>query len=448
MLLEKFKEMKKILDKHNVSFWLEHGTLLGAYRDGKMIYWDNDIDLATWFEPFVEKHPQISKDLFEMGYDVYITDTKFTIKKEGEHVSVYLYKQNEIPGNIRRYRISKKDNFARVLLYGFLEGLKTPKKDLISKYTVKTKALTMWKHLVMSLPGKDKINDLLTNFGTKIDSIFVYDILAQSAHVGSLKEITFHDMKVKIPQDSEGYLVHLYGKNWRIPDENWDRNWKFFQLMESYNTRRDLIYNLKKIVDVVNKKKIPFWLYDGSLVAYRQDGDLIPWEKSLDLFVWDEDYPKILDLKKELQELGFKLKEKEKSLSLCWDDKKIVIQHYSKQGDNAIIKDRHVVKTRLGHVIYHGFVSRALKYKLKTTARFFKKVFLSPGGGYKITQKVPAKFFLNLKEIDFYGITLKVPTDKEKFPKYLYEKDWATPDKNYDRFSEQYKKLTLQNVNN
>jgi len=220
MLLDSFKEVKTVFDKHSVSYWLEHGTLLGAYRDGKMISWDNDVDLATWFESFVKKYPQISKDLSNLGYNVYITDTKFTVKKKGEHVSLYLYKKNEIPENIRRYRISKKNKFAHILLYGFLEGLKTPHKDLISKYTSKTKFITMGKHLMKALPGKDALNTLLIEFGKKIDCIFVYDILAQSAHVGNLKEITFHDMRVKIPENSDGYLVHLYGKNWKAPDIN------------------------------------------------------------------------------------------------------------------------------------------------------------------------------------------------------------------------------------
>jgi len=255
-------------------------------------------------------------------------------------------------------------------------------------------------------------------------------------------------MRVKIPENSDGYLVHLYGKNWKTPDKKWDRNWKFFQLMESYNTRRDLTFHLKKIVNVVNKNKIPFWLYDGSLLGYTQDGDLIPWEKSLDLFVWEEDYPKILALVKEFQKLGFVLKKKENSLALCWDGKKIILQYYSLEGNDAIIKNRYVIKTKFGHVIYFGFLSKALKYNLKNIAKFLKWLLIVTDGCHKMTQKVPAKFFLNLKEIDFYGITLKVPADKEKYPKYLYEKDWTTPDKNYDRFSLPYKKITARYIKN
>ena len=47
--VENLREIKDILDKNNVKFWLDAGTLLGAVRDGKIIEWDNNIDLGTWY---------------------------------------------------------------------------------------------------------------------------------------------------------------------------------------------------------------------------------------------------------------------------------------------------------------------------------------------------------------------------------------------------------------
>ena len=42
------KEVKALFDEFGIEFWLDGGTLLGAVRDGKIIEWDDDIDLCMW----------------------------------------------------------------------------------------------------------------------------------------------------------------------------------------------------------------------------------------------------------------------------------------------------------------------------------------------------------------------------------------------------------------
>ena len=47
---ELLENMKQILDKNNILFWLDFGTLLGAYRDKDFISYDCDIDIAILYE--------------------------------------------------------------------------------------------------------------------------------------------------------------------------------------------------------------------------------------------------------------------------------------------------------------------------------------------------------------------------------------------------------------
>ncbi len=42
-----FREMCELLSRHEIPFWLDCGTLLGAYRYGGVIPWDNDLDIAV-----------------------------------------------------------------------------------------------------------------------------------------------------------------------------------------------------------------------------------------------------------------------------------------------------------------------------------------------------------------------------------------------------------------
>ena len=59
--IEALRQVKEVLDNYDVEYWLDYGTLLGAVRDGKIIPWDNDIDLGMW-KKNKEKLPYVLND--------------------------------------------------------------------------------------------------------------------------------------------------------------------------------------------------------------------------------------------------------------------------------------------------------------------------------------------------------------------------------------------------
>ena len=59
--MDKISGIKKSLElldlffsSRNIEFWLEAGTALAAYRDGKVFPWEHDIDVAIWREELLE----------------------------------------------------------------------------------------------------------------------------------------------------------------------------------------------------------------------------------------------------------------------------------------------------------------------------------------------------------------------------------------------------------
>ncbi|RLI62978.1 MAG: hypothetical protein DRO67_06470, partial [Candidatus Asgardarchaeum californiense] len=63
-------KIKKIFDKHNIEYWLDEGTLLGAVREKKIIKWDHDIDLGAWITTIPKIIPlfdEIRKEDIEVG---------------------------------------------------------------------------------------------------------------------------------------------------------------------------------------------------------------------------------------------------------------------------------------------------------------------------------------------------------------------------------------------
>lgn len=45
-----YKKQKIALDSENVLFWLDYGTLLGAYREHDFIKHDFDLDIGLWLK--------------------------------------------------------------------------------------------------------------------------------------------------------------------------------------------------------------------------------------------------------------------------------------------------------------------------------------------------------------------------------------------------------------
>jgi len=193
----------------------------------------------------------------------------------------------------------------------------------------------------------------------------------------------------------------------------------------------DLLEHARIIVDTLNENGINFWMYGGALLGYVRDGDLIPWDRDLDLFVWKKDYPKVIALRKIFEQKGFRVLQKEMSFTLYWGQQEVSIANYKLEGDIATIRNRLITKNKLGNMIYFGLLIKAVKYKLKRTHRFLRWVCLRLNCCYSVTQIVPAHFYLNLKEIDFFGIKLRVPKETEKYFEYTFGKDWKTPQKDY-----------------
>ncbi|MEN9344446.1 MAG: hypothetical protein RLZZ453_1233 [Chlamydiota bacterium] len=96
------KEIAELLDTHNIPYWIDCGTCLGAYRYGGIIPWDWDIDLSI----FVDDHENVKNLLSTMdpakyqiqdwsSYTRPKTFLKLYIKETQNFIDIYHYQINE-----------------------------------------------------------------------------------------------------------------------------------------------------------------------------------------------------------------------------------------------------------------------------------------------------------------------------------------------------------------
>ena len=93
-------------NKNGVDYWLEAGTALSAYRDGKVFEWEHDVDIGIWREK-MPNPDQFINFFSSKGYKVVIQkdfpflDNIIQLKVDSEHnndlfdVDIYLYTRME-----------------------------------------------------------------------------------------------------------------------------------------------------------------------------------------------------------------------------------------------------------------------------------------------------------------------------------------------------------------
>lgn len=228
------KQVKETLDKYDIEFWLNIGTLLGAVRDGKFIPWDHDIDTAMWYED-LPKLASAAEELRRKGFAVYgqisyprnyhIYDIHTNVLgKEGCPLSITLYRLKD--GNAT-FRGSRPTNLVSKF-FKYLSGvLSAPRYFELTHYqevnreTTPSVRILLRKSLIQvcsSLPSslRKSLAEIVwvihKKFGCKQSQVAI-----PSHYFEKLSTIKFYGMEFKVPAEKEEYLAYMYGEDWRVP---------------------------------------------------------------------------------------------------------------------------------------------------------------------------------------------------------------------------------------
>jgi len=202
-------------------------------REGKMLAWDKDIDVAIWDGEL----PKIKKAIAEFhkkGISVHFTESgHVTFNLGNEHISAMVYRKNDKAlrytfTHMRKFQRTEDGVIHRKTLDTITQLLKYIRWLLLkpiyigdSPRLISKKMQNAMLKIIFVIPNPIRqsllyiIEAILTTgcnyFTEEVPSRFFTD----------LKYIDFYGMKVKAPSDKEGYLEHKYGKDWRIPNKNY-----------------------------------------------------------------------------------------------------------------------------------------------------------------------------------------------------------------------------------
>jgi phosphorylcholine metabolism protein LicD len=172
--LKLLKNVTATLNRYEIPYLLEGGTLLGIVRENRLLPWDNDMDISL-IEDYKDKLLSILPKLFFKGYIVRIKRYKFNVEP---------FKKGEI-------RIIKIRNRKLLFIKGDVILDIFIKKKIEDKYywTVGVK-----KPVLKSVPKQ-----------------FYED----------LTEFKSNNHSFMVPEDYDGYLTYRYG-DWKTTVKEWN----------------------------------------------------------------------------------------------------------------------------------------------------------------------------------------------------------------------------------
>lgn len=251
-MLGMLKDIDNVCEKHNIQYFLDFGSMLGAIRHKGFIPWDDDLDIAMTREDF-HKFEKIAQE--ELGENYFVqtpkTDKKYTIY----HVPL---KIRDVHSKIIEHDFSDETEFHQGIYVDVFPIDKTPKGKIgaflcdsyckIMRYqnivNKKMKDFTLIKKLMyiilkpimyiyirkVKYETRYKIEEKLRSFSK--EECTGYQTGLETGLLNKYeKNDLFPTMKVEfeeeyfpVPNNWDAVLKEYYGEYMKIPNEE-DRTW-------------------------------------------------------------------------------------------------------------------------------------------------------------------------------------------------------------------------------
>jgi lipopolysaccharide cholinephosphotransferase len=224
------EEIDRICKKHNIEYWLDGGSILGAARHGGFIPWDDDIDIAMTQED-MERFIEIAPTELREGLSLQtpkLEDTKEPIVKVRDKNSFYVE-----PG----------DDFSK----GYDKGLYVDIFPFIKYPTVSRRIVKMTRKIAKSysilntkhyysfrsaaeliwfgaeyilLKTLWKLIDITHKHDVYIGNTLInngYGIMHRQDSLYPLSTIKFEGKEFPAPHDTDAYLKDIYNNYMEVP---------------------------------------------------------------------------------------------------------------------------------------------------------------------------------------------------------------------------------------
>lgn len=225
------QDVINIGESNGLTCWLNYGALLGMIRENRLLPWNNDAELCCWHEPGISQKFQIIVDeLNSVGYACYYYSSIGAMSVRGEGVIVNvncLWREGD--NIVRPHENAAQAGYAPLIsrvfywiatfLGAYPSGFIRFNEQKISRNIV-TKSVLVTILRIIPLFIRKKLFILMIQMSGWLGGKFKKTAIP-AKYFNEFKKIEFYGGEVLVPEQSEGLLECIYGKEWNVPKENW-----------------------------------------------------------------------------------------------------------------------------------------------------------------------------------------------------------------------------------
>jgi phosphorylcholine metabolism protein LicD len=252
---------------------------------------------------------------------------------------------------------------------------------------------------------------------------------AESSHFEALSSVELGGHRYPAPGAPERYLEHRYG-DWTQPRKDWIAEIEDGALaaddviravpayqrekltprvrtnvtLEGENRER-MVAMLFRLMDLLERNGIKHWLEDGALLGIIRDGDLIPWDHDIDLAIPGDQAEKVARLGRRLLPRDLMIP---KRTTHRW------------LPDSIRSLEVHNPLEMVRRVNFH--IDVLAKYRFDDHYRWIDS---------KALKHLEPRFFDSLSSVEWRGRQMPIPSDPEEYLEWRYP-NWRVPVKIFD----------------
>lgn len=226
-MLDILSEVDKICRKHNITYWLDGGTCLGAVRHKGFIPWDDDIDIAVMRNDYKRLRKILKKELPEnMVFQDETTERLYPAKMAKVRDKNSYFEETEMKTALKEQGIfidifPVEKGYVKVktfidFFYGRAFRRLRHHNDNRKEYVI---ALLMWPFACTMVGIARFFNFLITSddliYSYGIPTLNKYQLHARD--FVPTKPIVFENKEFMAPANADAYLRRLYGDYMQIP---------------------------------------------------------------------------------------------------------------------------------------------------------------------------------------------------------------------------------------